>query len=136
MPMNQSCRHCASSYLPRGYLTYGKKCPESRKINQFKEVHRYGKDRAIHDLEQEPDQNNEKVNHVDTVNISSVFFFNNKHSAITTNLRTLSNQASITVPYKVGMGSDGNIMPLHTNRKYFLGQQKNNWQQPEIITSN
>ena len=32
------------------------------------------------------------------------------------------------------MGSDGNIMPLHLYKDYFLGQQKNNWQQPKIRT--
>ena len=44
--------------------------------------------RTVHDLEQEPDQHHEEVDHIDTVNINSVYF-NNKHSVITANLKTL-----------------------------------------------
>ena len=55
---------------------------------------------------------------------------------ITANLKTLSNQVRIIVPYKVDTGSDGNIMPLHIYKNYFLWQQKNNWWQQEIKTYN
>ena len=61
--------------------------------------------------------------------------FNSKHPVITSNLKTLSNQVRIIVPYKVDMGSHENIMPLQVC-KNVLGQQKNNWQQQEIKTSN
>ena len=51
------------------------------------------------------------------------------------NNRTLkmpSNQVSVVISYKVDTGSDCNIVPLHLYKNYFLGQQKNNWQQPKI----
>ena len=35
------------------------------------------------------------------------------HSVITANLKMLANKRSITVPYKIDTGSNGNIMPLH-----------------------
>ena len=58
--------------------------------------------------------------------------FNSRCLVITENLYTLSNQVRIIVPYKEDTGSNGNIMPLHIYKNYFLGQQKNNWWQEEI----
>ena len=52
------------------------------------------------------------------VNINSVSF-NSNHSAIIANLKTSSNKATIAVPYKVDMGSDGNIMPFNIFTKLF-----------------
>ena len=50
--------------------------------------------------------------HIDTLNINSINF-NSKHSAATANIKTLSNQVWIIVPYKVDTGSDWNIMPFN-----------------------
>ena len=66
----------------------------------FRKVCRSGRNRTIHDLEQELDQHREEADdRVRTV------YFKNKHLVITANLKTLSNQASIIVPYKVDTGS-------------------------------
>ena len=53
----------------------------------------------------------------------NLIIFNSKPLAITANLKMLSSQVSIIIPYKVDMGSDANIMPLNL---YKLIQQKNN----------
>ena len=81
------------------------------KVNHFRDIYRSGRNRTIHDLEQEPDQHHEE-GHIDAVNINSIIF-NIKWLVITANLKSLSNQVSIIVPYKVDPGSDGNIMLLH-----------------------
>ena len=59
-----------------------------------------GRNRTIHYLKQKPDQQYEDVDHIDMVNINSVYF-SNKHSVITASLKTSSNQASVLVPFKV-----------------------------------
>ena len=47
--------------------------------------------------------------------------FNITHSIFTTILKPSVGQNSITIPYKIDMGSDGNIMPMHIFKKLFLG---------------
>ena len=96
MPTNHSCRCCGSSHLPRRCPAYGKKCAECSKINHFRDVCRSGRNRTVHNLNQEPDQPHEEVYHIDTVNINSVYF-SNKHLVIKNNLKSSSNQASIIV---------------------------------------
>ena len=55
---------------------------------------------------------------IEIVNINSVNFTSN-YSTIIANLKTSSNKAAIMVPYKVDMGSDGNIMPFNIFTKLF-----------------
>ena len=97
---------------------YVKKCVECSKNNHFREVCRTGKNRTVHDLEQEPDQHHEEVEHIDTMNIHSVYF-NKKHLVITANLKVPSNQTSIIVQYKVDICCYENIMPLHMYKNMF-----------------
>ena len=61
------------------------------------------KSSAVQNIEQLADQ--EKENHIDTVNINSINF-NTNHSVITAKSKTLSNKVVITVPYKIDTGSD------------------------------
>ena len=110
--VKHSCSYCSYSHPPRWCPAYGKKCVECGKINHLREFCRSVRSRIGHNLEQEPDQHQEE-HHIDTLLINS-FNFNSKHSVITENLKTSSNQVSIIVPYKVDTDSDGNIMPLHT----------------------
>ena len=91
----------------------------------FREICKCARGRVVHNIEQEPDQN-QKEDQIDMVNINSISF-NNKHFVITTNLETSSNEVRIRIPYKVDTGIDGSIIPLHICKKYFLEQQKNNW---------
>ena len=55
---------------------------------------------------------------IEMVNINSVNC-NSSDSTIIANLKTSSNKAAIMVPYKVGMGSDGNIMTFNIFTKLF-----------------
>ena len=55
---------------------------------------------------------------IKVVNINSVNFISN-YSTVIPNLKTSSNKAMIMVPYKVDMGSDGNIMPFNIFTKLF-----------------
>ena len=50
------------------------------------------------------------------INLTS---FNSNHSMIVAKLKTSCKQATITVPYKVDMGCDGNIMPFNIFKKLF-----------------
>ena len=49
------------------------------------------------------------------MNINSINFYIN-FCVITANLKTSSNKVAIIVPYTVDTGSDGNIMPLYTQK--------------------
>ena len=61
-------------------------------------------------MEKEADQ--EQETDIEVVNINSIKFNSNYFTIILANLKTSSNKVLITVPYKVDMGSDGNIMSL------------------------
>ena len=87
------------------------------------------KSSVVHNIEQEADQ--EKENHIDTVDINSINF-NNNHSVIAVDLKTSSGK--IMKSYKVDTGSDGNVILLYT-KSYFLGKQKSSWWQQEIQIS-
>ena len=133
MPMKQSFSYCGSSHPPKQCLAYGKKCMEYGKVKHLRKVCRSGRNRAMHDLEQEPHQHHE--DHIDMVNINSIIF-NSKWSVITANLKALSNHVRIIVPYKVDTCSDGHTMSLDIYKRLFLELQKNNWWQPKIIMPN
>ena len=62
-------------------------------------------------MEQEAIQEN-TGNNFETVSINSVYL-NKNHSILTANLKRSVGKNSISVPYKIDMGSNGNIMPLH-----------------------
>ena len=121
--MKQNCSNCGSSHPHIQYSAYVKKCVECAIVNHFREVFQSGRNRTIHDLEQEPDQYHKEDDHIDMVNINSIIF-NNKQLVIPANLKSLLNQVSMIVPYKVDTGSGGNIMPLHIYRILFLGATK------------
>ena len=109
-PTKKSCSCHSSNHLPRKCLVYRKKCVDCSKINHFREVGRSRTNITVHNTEQEPDQHNEKEDHIDTVNINSIIF-NSKQSTITANLETSSSQLGIIIPYKVDTDSHGNIIP-------------------------
>ena len=73
----------------------------------------------------------EQVSGIKMVNVNSISF-NSNHSAILPKLKTSSKQAAMMVPYKVDTGCNGNIMPFHIFKKYFLTPQKIDWQQQKI----
>ena len=52
------------------------------------------------------------------VNIDSVRF-NSNHSGVLASQKTSTYKVTITVPYNIDMGSDGNIMPFYIYKKLF-----------------
>ena len=66
----------------------------------------------------ETDQDNARENNIESVSINSIQF-NKNCSVLTANLKTSASQSNIMVPYKIDIGSNGNIMPLHVCRKLF-----------------
>ena len=86
------------------------KCQRCYKMNHFKEVCQSSKRGAVHHMETEADH--EQETDTKMVNINS-FKFNSNHFCNRSKSKTSSNKVIITVPYKVGIGCDGNIMPLY-----------------------
>ena len=60
---------------------------------------------------------------IEMVNVNSDSF-NSNHSTIIANLKTSFYKATIVVPYKVDMGSKGNIMPFNMFTKLSTGGNK------------
>ena len=116
--------YCGSGHPSIRFLSCGKKCAKCSKSNHFRDAYR-GRREPFATWKRNQNHH-EEVDHIDMVNINSVYF-NNKHSVIAANLKASSNQASIILTYKVDTGSNGNIMPLHIHKNYFLRQQKNTW---------
>ena len=93
------------------------------KISHFRDVCRSVRNRAVHNLEQETEQYQEEEHHFDTVNTNSIKF-DSKNSVTAANLKTLSNQIRILVPYCVDSGSDRSIMLLHLYKTISKGNKK------------
>ena len=72
----------------------------------------------MNEVEQEAVQDSAEENIIDMVNINSIHF-NKNHSIITANLKMSAGPNNVIVPYKVAIGSNGNIMPLHMYKKLF-----------------
>ena len=99
---------------------YGKKCTDCSKIVHFRGVSRSKGTRAVNKGEHETYQSSIEEGSTDSVNINSINF-NKNCLVITANIKMVAYKSSILVPYKVDTGSDGNIMPLHIYKNYFLG---------------
>ena len=91
--------------------------------NYFSKIGSSRRSTAVHNIEQVPDQCKVEEDYIDVVDIN-LFIFNSKWLAITTNLKTSSNQVSVVISYKEDMGSCCNIMSLHLHKKYFLGTKE------------
>ena len=72
----------------------------------------------VHNVDQEPELDQEEEDQIDMASTNYISF-NSKHFIITANLKTSSNQVKIIMPYKVDMGSEGTIIPLHIYKKLF-----------------
>ena len=72
----------------------------------------------MNEVEQETVQDNAGETSIDSVSINSIQF-NKNCFVITANQKTSAGQNNIRVPYKIDMGSDGNIMPLRVYKRLF-----------------
>ena len=70
----------------------------------------------MHEVEIEMVQ--ESQEEIETVSIDSVHL-NKNQSVITAHLETHAGKDMVEVPYKIDMGSEGNIMPLYIFKKLF-----------------
>ena len=86
-PCTRAANIVVPETFPEDAQPMKKKCMECRKNSSFREVCSSGGNRTIHNLEQEADQHHE-VDHIDTVNINSVYF-NNNYLIKTANLKAL-----------------------------------------------
>ena len=86
---------------------------------------RSGGGHAVHEVEVESTK--DPQGDMETVSINSIFW-NNKWSSIMANLKTMAGNNTITVPYKIDTGSEGNLMPLYIYKKLFTQVQKQHLQ--------
>ena len=110
------CKYCGQPHKLRWCQAYGKRCDKCDKLNHFKDVSRSARSSAVNTIEKEAV--NEKEPGIKMVNINSVNF-NSNHSAIIANLKTSSNKVTLMMPYKVDVGSDGNLIPFIIFTKLF-----------------
>ena len=75
--------------------------------------------KAMNEVEQEAAYDSAEGNGIDLVNVNSIHL-NKNCSVIPANLKMSAGLNNVIVPYKVDIGSNGNIMPLHMYKKLFL----------------
>ena len=106
----------SKKHSPRQCQAYGKTCTEYNKIGHFHKVCQSRKSRVVNEMEQEGTQEYTEYD-LEMVSINSVCF-NKSHSMLTTKLK-MSIDNNIVIPYKIDIGSDGNIMPWYVFKKLF-----------------
>ena len=79
------------------------------------------KECVVHEIDIEVVQESQD-GQIEIVSINSVCV-NRNQSVITASLDTFAGKNKVKIPYKVNMGSEGNIMPFHIFKKYFETSQ-------------
>ena len=85
-------------------------------MSHCKEVCRSSKGSTVHNIEIEDEK--EQGTDIELVNTNSIRF-NANHSPTIANLKTSLNKVAITVPYKVDIGGNGNILPFYIYKTLF-----------------
>ena len=116
-PTRKSCNYYNPSHNLRWCLANGKKCERCYKMNHLKDVCRSSKSSAVHNMEKETDHEQEIDNEMVTINPIK---FNFSCSTIIADQKALLNKVIFTVPYKVYMGTDGNLEHVQS---YFQRQK-------------
>ena len=111
------CRFCGRLHTPRQCLAYDKMCTGCGKTRHFKKVCQSRRDRAVNKLEIKEMQEYSD-SEIETVSIDSIHL-NKNWSLLTAKLETQSGSNTIVIPYKIHIGSEGNIMPLFIFKKLF-----------------
>ena len=111
------CRYCGGLHALGQYLVYSKTCVGCGKTGHFKKVCQSRRDRAVNDLEIERAQEGNE-GEIEAVSINSVHL-NKTWSLLMAKLEMQSGRNTIVIPYKIDMGSEGNIMPLFIFKKLF-----------------
>ena len=85
------------------------------KTGHFKKVCCSRRERVVNKIEVEASQEYSKVE-IETVSIDSVHL-NKNWSLLIAELEMCAGANNIVIPYKIDMGSEGNIMPWHIFKK-------------------
>ena len=108
------CRYCGRLHVLRQCLAYGKTCMGCGKTRHFKKVCQSRRDRALNEWEiKELQEGNE--GEIETVSIDSVHL-NKNQSLLMAELEMQLGRNTIS-PYKIDIGSEGNIMPVFIFKK-------------------
>ena len=111
------CRYCSGLCALRQCPAYRKMCVGCGKTSHFKKVWQSRRERAVNKMEvQELQEDSESK--TETVSIDPVHL-NKTQSLVTVKLEMQVGRNIIIIPYKLDMGSKGNIMPLFTFKKLF-----------------
>ena len=86
-------------------------------MGHFKKVCRSKRDHVVHKVEVEMAQDSQDEE-IETVSINLVHLKKNQ-SIIMVHLETYAGRNNVEIPYKIDMGSEGNIMPLYIFKKLF-----------------
>ena len=108
------CRYCSRIHTPWQCPAYGKMCTGCGKTGHFRKVCQSRRDCAVHELEVEVAHETLK----EMVSIDSVHL-NKNWSLITVHLEMQAGKNIIEIPYKIDMGSEGNIILLYIFKKLF-----------------
>ena len=111
------CRYCSGIHAPQQCAVYGKTCAGCGKMGHYKKVCRSRKECAVHEIDVEVAQESQDKQ-IEIVSIDFVHL-NRNQSVITAYLDTFAGENKVEIPYKIDMGSEGNIMPLYIFKKIF-----------------
>ena len=111
------CRYVGGIHAPQQCPAHGKMCTRCGKTGHFRKVCWSRRDHVVHELEVEVAQETQEGK-IETVSIDSVHL--NRHwLLITAHLEMQAGKNFIEIPYKIDMGSEGNIMLLYIFQKLF-----------------
>ena len=116
----QPCRYCGGSHIPRQCLAYGKTCAACGKMEHFRKVCRSKRNWAVHEVE--IDMEPESQEDTEVVSINSLYI-NRTRSLIMVKLEMQVGKKVLEIPYKIDMGSEGNLMLLYIFQKLFANMR-------------
>ena len=86
-------------------------------MRHYKNVCRIKRDHTVHELEVKMAQDSQDEE-IETVSINLIHL-NKNWSVIMVYLDTYAGENNVEIPYKIDMGSEGNIMPFYIFKKLF-----------------
>ena len=86
-------------------------------MGDYKKVCQSRKECMVHEIDVEVAQESQDEQ-IEIVSIDSVWL-SRSQSVITAYLDTFASENKVKIPYKIDMGSEGNIMPLYIFKKIF-----------------
>ena len=109
------CRYCSGIHTPQQCPVYGKTCARCEKTGHYKKVCRNRKECVVHEIDVKVAQESQDEQ-IEIVGIDFVHL-NRNQSVIMAYLYAFAGKDKVKMPYKIDMGSEGNIMPLYIFKK-------------------